>query len=271
MGKKTRPLQVIRMKPSQSLELSTALHAAQEATAILLSYYKAGHAGEVVHKGKVDRVSQADLDSEKAMRSILSEAFPGYSIKGEELGESKKESEYTWYIDPLCGSNDFIRGFAEFGLSIALIKNEELILGVCSLPAFQEIYYAEKGFGAYINDEKISVSSVSNLNDSIITTHVSAKVEEVGKPIKLFEKLVSASYVKVPGSFPYAVCSLAKGSSEAHVEMNVAGIHSLAARLIAEEAGAKSSKIDGSPLNIYDEEVLITNGLVHGELLELFN
>lgn len=259
------------MKPQSSQELSTALQAAKEATSVLVSYYKAGHAGEVVNKGKIDRVSQADVDSEKVVRKILLDAFPEYSITGEELGESKNESDFTWYVDPLCGSNDFIRGFAEFGLSIALIKGEELLLGVCSLPAFGEIYYAEKDLGAFLGGEKIAVSAVSALNDSITTTHVSAKVDDVERSIKIFEKLVSASYVKVPGSFPYAVCSLAKGSSEAHVEMNVAGIHSLAARLIAQEAGGKSSRIDGSPLTIYDEEVVITNGLVHEQVLKLLS
>jgi len=258
------------MKPQQSQELKTALYAAEQATKILLDYYKKQIENKITNKGRVDRVSQADLDSEKVIRDVLEDKFPKYSIVGEELGLKDKGSEFSWYIDPLCGSNDFIRGFSDFGLSIALVKGDEVLIGVCSLPAFSELYWAEKNSGAYLDDEKISVSKTPNLNDAIITTHFSAKGHDTRKPLSVLEK-IAGFYIKIPGSFPYSVCSLACGKSDVHIETQVTGVHSLAARVIAEEAGGKATKIDGSTLSIQDDEVLITNGVLHSEAVRLLN
>lgn len=253
---------------TESSELQTAIQAAREGTKVLLSYFNQGHAGEVTKKGRVDRVSQADLDSENVIRKIISDAFPEHNINGEELGESSKESKYVWYIDPLCGSNDFIRGFPEFGMSIALAHDGKPVLGVCSLPVFQEIYWAEKGGGAFMNGEPISVSKTENPEDSIVSTHISAKDHDVKPSIMIAEKLAE-HYLKVPGSFPYSVCSLARGKSEIHAEINVSAIHSLASVVIAEEAGGKVSKLDGSAWSITDQEILVTNGLLHNYAVQL--
>lgn len=258
------------MKPQFSQELKTALHAAEEATKILLEYYKNGSAGEVTNKGKVDRVSQADYDSESVIRKIVETEFPEHSIVGEELGINDKNSEFSWYIDPLCGSNDFIHGFPDFGLSIALTRRDKLVLGVCSLPAVSELYWAEDGFGAFLNHTQISVSRVATMEDAIITTHFSAKGHGIDEPLFIFKK-IAGFYIKVPGSFPYSVCNLARGRTDIHVETQVTGIHSFAARKIAEEAGGKATKLNGAPLSLHDAEVLITNGLLHDKSVELFS
>lgn len=251
-------------------ELETALHAAKVGSEILLDYHKNRNAGQISKKGRFDRVSDADLESEKAIIQILQSKFPNHNINGEEFGQQNKGSEYTWFIDPLCGSNDFIRGFSDFALSIALVKDEEVVVGACSLPAQGELYWAETGSGAYLNGERISVSSIDNSDDSIITTHTSAKGHELKDALALIGK-IAGHYWKVPGSFPASVCNLARGLSDIHVELNVGPVHRLAATFIAVEAGGKASRIDGSPSQLFDNEILVTNGILHKTAVQLFN
>ena len=91
------------------------------------------------------------------------------------------------------------------------------------------------------------------------------------KPSNEIVARISNYYLKIPGSFPYAVCNLARGRSDAHVELNVAPLHRLAGTLIAFEAGGKITKFDGSDAGIFDDEIVITNGLIHNQLLEILN
>lgn len=252
----------------RSLALEASIQAATKASEILLDYHNKKNAGRIEKKGRFDRVSDADLESEKVIVNILQSKFPDYNINGEELGQQAKGSEYTWFIDPLCGSNDFIRGFKDFGLSIALVKGEDVILGVCSLPAQNELYWAEKGSGAYLNGEKISVSKISETDDSIITTHTSAKEQDLKDSLVLIGKF-AGHYWKVPGSFPASVCNLARGLSDVHVELHVGPVHRLAATFIAVEAGGKATRIDGSPSHIFDNEILVTNDLLHESMVQM--
>ncbi len=185
------------------------------------------------------------------------------------MGQQNRGSEYTWFIDPLCGSNDFIRGFKDFALSIALVKDEEVVVSACSLPAQGELYWAQKGDGAYLNGEKISVSTIENTEDSIITTHTSAKGHDLQEAMRLIGKF-AGHYWKVPGSFPASVCNLARGLSDIHVELNVEPVHRLAATFIAVEAGGKASRVDGSPTRLFDNEILVTNRTLHDKAVRLF-
>ena len=251
-----------------SEELQVAIDAVKQASNILLEFYNKGSAGKVENKGEVDRVSEADIRSEEVIKRMLSEKFPDYNIVGEELGDDAKKSDYTWYVDPLCGSVDFIHGYNDYGLSVALVYKNELILGVCGLPSLGETLWAERGKGAFLNGERIRVSKVASINDSILTTHISVKVNDRSEIIDLVAKL-SKYYLKTPGSFPYGVCNLAKGWSDGHAELTVTAVHRLAATMIVVEAGGKWTKLDGTKPSIMDNEVLLSNGLIHDQLIEI--
>ena len=140
---------------------------------------KAG--GEVARKyfGKIlsiegksmpcDFRTKADLESEKAILKILSKKFPKYNIFSEEDGKTDKNSEYTFVIDPLDGTNNFVLGVPYFSTSIALMKGDEVIFGVIYNPVINNMYYAEKGKGSYLNGRKIHVSKEANLKNSSIS------------------------------------------------------------------------------------------------------
>ena len=113
-------------------------------------------------------VTQADIDSEKAIMKIIEDTFPDHNIIAEETGFSFKKSEYTWIIDPLDGTSNFSVGIPWFGILICVLKKSEPVMAGIYLPAYDLLYFAEKGKGATRNNESISVSKEDELNNILL-------------------------------------------------------------------------------------------------------
>ncbi|HVZ67624.1 MAG TPA: inositol monophosphatase family protein [Patescibacteria group bacterium] len=253
-----------------SLQLNAALDAAKKASATLLKYYESGDLGKVSKKGRIEQVSDADLVVEALIKETLEKQFPDYGFFGEEFGGSEAKSDYKWYVDPLCGSDHFIHGLTNFGFSIALTHKDELILGVCGLPMTNELFWAEKGKGAFMNDEPISVSKVSNLEDAMLSTHISVKFENIMPAVNIISKIGKYELV-ISGPFPYSSCNLARGRIDGHVEINVRPVHRLAGTMIVVEAGGKWTRPDGKPATIFDNEIILSNKLLHDDIVKVVN
>ena len=136
--------------------LDIAITAAKKAGKVLMGYYNK----EVHFEKKEDNsfVSEADLASEKTILKTILEKFPGHAYYSEEKGESKNNSEYCWYIDPLDGTHNFLHNLPLFSVSIALAKGNKFIMGVIYQPYSNEIFFAETAKGAFWNNERIKVS-----------------------------------------------------------------------------------------------------------------
>lgn len=141
--------------------IEVAKSAAVKAGNFLMSNF--GRIGEVIIKGDRDLVTNVDREAEKIVADILKKEFPSHGIIGEENEKNPKSSDYLWIIDPLDGTHNFIRGMSVFGVSIGLWHKDEFILGVVYMPYNDELYYAQKGKGAFKNKERISVSEVSDI------------------------------------------------------------------------------------------------------------
>jgi len=141
---------------NKSHELEVAILAAKEAGKVLEKYFDT----EILKEYKEDDtpVTKADREAEDVIKKIIYDNFPEHSIIGEETGHTKKQESYTWHIDPLDGTRNFANGIPFFGVSIALAKDSDLIVGVVYNPVTQSLFYAEKNKGAYLNDKKIFVS-----------------------------------------------------------------------------------------------------------------
>lgn len=124
---------------------------------------------KVDFKGSKDLVTEVDYACEKLIISEIEKRFSDHSILSEEAGFIDKKSDYKWTLDPLDGTINFARGIPLFGIILSLTYKDEVILGVVNIPMINELYYAERGKGAYLNDEKISVSNASNIQESIIS------------------------------------------------------------------------------------------------------
>ena len=148
--------------------LDVAIETAREAGAILLAEY--GRPADISYKGEVDIVTQADRRSEQAIIAKLRTHFPKHSIVAEEGGGSESESAFRWHVDPLDGTTNFAHGYPCFCVSIGLEYKEKIVLGVVYDPSLDELFTAEKGKGAWLNKQRIRVSKISKLIESLVVT-----------------------------------------------------------------------------------------------------
>ncbi|OGI73935.1 hypothetical protein A3D42_00600 [Candidatus Nomurabacteria bacterium RIFCSPHIGHO2_02_FULL_41_18] len=254
---------------NKSRELEVAIKAALEAGKVVFKYFEEGT--EKVHKDNsemVDVVTVADHEAEELIKKILSENFPDHSILGEETGMLEKGSEYIWYIDPIDGTANFSNRIPLFGVSIALAKNNELIAGVIHNPAARELFYAERGKGAYLNDKKIYVSKDSERTG--IFTAGTSRTKENRQFVKnlVFDLAEKVRYPRNFGSSVIELSYVARGSTEAHIVTGLRNYDFAAGALLVLEAEGKIIKFDGTPWKFPDNYFIASNGVFHDLLVD---
>src|SRR5580698_2112858 len=148
--------------------VSIATQIAREAGALLMQYFRQHVAIE--YKGDADLVTIADRKSEALIRERIREHWPTHDILGEEGGLQDTGSDYRWYVDPLDGTTNFAHGFPVFCVSMALEYKQRIIAGVVFDPTRKELFAAEQGSGAFLNQQPIRVSQTANLSESLVAT-----------------------------------------------------------------------------------------------------
>ncbi|MDP6948824.1 MAG: inositol monophosphatase family protein, partial [Arenicellales bacterium] len=143
--------------------LNTAVRAARQAGRIILMYLDRLDRLTVTAKSRSDYVTQADTEAEEVILEVLRRAYPGHGILAEEGGR-REGGEYTWVVDPLDGTTNFIHGFPQFAVSIAAIRGDVLEHGVVFDPLKNEMFTASRGQGAQLNDRRIRVSGLQHLS-----------------------------------------------------------------------------------------------------------
>lgn len=218
--------------------------------------------------------TKADLGSEKAILKILEKKFTSYNINSEEIGKINKNSEYTFVIDPLDSTNNFVLGTPNFSVDIALMKGDEIIFGAIYNPVIKNMYYAEKRKGAYLNGKRIYVNKTSDLKNSSISLVVNYSFS-VDNYMKIIEGLSKADAKRILTLWSVALdyCLLASGKIEALVLHKVPLYDFAAGKIIAKEAGALITDFYGKMLkNDKDNIFLTTNGTkIHQEILQILN
>lgn len=229
---------------------------------------------DIKNKEGNDIVTAIDLYMEKDIIKMIKNWFPEHSIYSEECGEQNKTSEYEWLIDPIDGTINFASGLPLFSTSIALKKNNETILGIVFDYNQNDIYYAIKGNGAFCNGEKLQVSNIDKLNNSIIsfclTSHYSN--EHIKDVLNVEEKLapkVRGLRLIVSGAIELCWCASGKIDGVLNVKPSV-GLSSAAGKLFVAEAGGIITNLKGKERNNIDT-LLVTNGKIHDEIVELLN
>src|SRR5213595_291476 len=141
---------------------------AREAGSLLMEYFDQNI--KIEYKGEADLVTAADRKSETLIRDRIRTLWPSHDVLGEEEGLRDTGSEYRWYVDPLDGTTNFAHGFPVFCVSIALQHREQMIVGLCFDPTRDELFAAERGQGAFLNDRPIRVSKIDALKESLVGT-----------------------------------------------------------------------------------------------------
>lgn len=251
----------------QAIYKQTAIKAAKEAGRIQLRYF-----GKDVKKRKKQGdsfVTKADIESTKTIRKILLKQFPDHNIICEELGSSKKRSDYRWIIDPLDGTHNFIVGNPLFGVSIALEYKKEIVLGVVYFPILKKLYYAEKGKGAFCNGKRIKVSNENNLKRCLFIFDGNLKSKTEIK-IKILKKLAQATWnLRMLGCAVYDNLLVAEGKAGLNINLDSKLWDYSAALLIVEEAGGKATDLNGKGWTPSIKDYIASNGKVHDKVLNV--
>ena len=245
--------------------LQTALEAARAAADVVRHYYQSNLA--ITIKADKSPVTVADVETEKAIRAIVSARYPDHGFYGEETEASGLDSEYVWIVDPIDGTKAFVREYPMFSTQIALMHRGRLIVGVSSAPAYGELAWGEIGVGAWLNDRPIHVRSIDRIEDAALSTG-NLKSLATGPRWPAFGRLVGRlSRIRGYGDFLHYHL-LASGKIDAVVESDVNVLDVGACAVIVEAAGGRFTTLDGGPFGIDSGTVLASNGRLHAPVLE---
>jgi len=247
-----------------SKELQAALAAAAAASAVIRAWYQRNP--RVRLKPDASPVTEADVRSEEAIRTILSERFPAYGFYGEETGQHAMEAESIWLVDPIDGTKAFVRGIPFFSTQIALLRAGRLVLGVSSAPVYGELAWAEEGAGAYLNDRPIRVSAVSRLHEAAVSTGNLTSLADSPRWKRLGQLIATAGYSRGYGDFVHYHL-LARGALEVVIEASVNILDIAALTVIVREAGGRFTDLQGREVGLETASVLATNGALHATVL----
>lgn len=256
---------------NKSPELAFALAMCKRAGEIALAYYNAGV--DVVEKSDGSPVTVADKECERLIRAAINETFPADAILGEEEGESagtghvasESAKPRRWILDPVDGTFGFARGIPVWATLLALEEDGEIVLGVVSAPAAGDMYWAEKGTGAFKNGERIHVSQCHQLSNAQFEFGGINRVLKFGYWAG-FTRLVELT-ARQRGFGDYlGFAHVFEGLAEAHLEVGVHPWDLAPMKIIVEEAGGEYSDLEGGK-SIYKRSCLVSNGLLHEEVL----
>ena len=248
--------------------LNIAIQAAKQAGASVRQGY--GRAVHIAHKGAIDLVTETDKRSEALILGTLRETFPGHAINAEESGRAAGD-DYEWLVDPLDGTTNFAHKFPVFSISIALTFQRRLILGVVYDPLRDEVFAAEAGQGARLNDLPMRVSAIAALDEALLSTgfpyDVRTNPNNNLAEFARFELL--AQGVRRSGSAALDCSWLAAGRLDGYWELRLNPWDIGAGALIVREAGGRVTTYAGDEDFLGKDSIVVSNGLLHEEMLKV--
>lgn len=249
------------------------LAAARDAAFQAGKYMKAsyGQHWEVEFKGEVDLVTRVDRESQGIIYGIIKENFPGHSILGEENLKVEKDSKLLWLIDPLDGTTNFAHSLPMFCVSIAFLVEGEAAVGVVYAPLLDEMFYAVKGGGAFLNEKKIKVSAETDLGNCLLATGFPydrrrAKENNVANFNKF---IVRTRGIRRMGAAAIDLCYTAAGRFDGFWEPKLFPWDMAAGFLLVQEAGGNVTDFSGNPFDPFMREIAASNGHIHQRMLEI--
>lgn len=217
---------------------------------------------EKIKKGDVVVVT-----AEEIIKKHILKDFPGDNIISEEK-PLKQESDFSWIIDPLDGTHNYIHNINIFGTSVALAYGDEVVVGAIYMLPEGGFYFARKGAGAYLNGRRIFVSE-RGMKEATILFDSSIRYQK-RRMLKGLGNIVDEVFnIRMTGSTVRGLCYVAEGNAEAEIEYNDKVWDFAAGLLIAEEAGGRATDLSGKKWNIKTKEYVVSNGKIHNKILAL--
>jgi myo-inositol-1(or 4)-monophosphatase len=247
--------------------LDIAIRAARESGAIQRDWL--GKDKKVELKGEINLVTEVDRICERRIVEIIKEAFPEHNILTEETPMPEGASPYRWIIDPLDGTTNYAHGYPCFCTSVALELEGEIVSGAIYDPLLDELFTAQQGEGAFLNGERISVSTTERLTEALICTGFPYDVRE--SPVNNLDHfnhfIMEAQAIRRDGSAALDLCYVAMGRFDGFWELKLNAWDVAAGKLLVEEAGGIVTDFRVGPLDICGQETLASNGRIHEEMV----
>ena len=229
-----------------------------------------------IKQSAFDLVTEVDQDIEKYINSQIQSAYPTHFIIGEEDYFSKGNKanlttlpDYVWYVDPLDGTTNFVHGLPGYTVSIALAFKNKVCVGVIYSPETQEMFWAESGKGAFLNDNRIQVSSRQLLKECVVATGFPVEASARNECLNQILAIGPISRnVRSLGSAALHMAYVATGRLDGYWESGIHPWDVVAGWFIIQEAGGRISGLDGASYQLSNTRILATNGMIHQEMLD---
>jgi len=253
--------------------LKQTLLKATEAGAAVLKQFFNGKFKISSKEGINDLVTEADHGAEKAIFNVIRNEYPDHYLLSEEAGAIVQDSSYKWIIDPIDGTINFANGIPICAVSIGLEYEGNMIMGAVYNPILGEFFFAEKSYGATLNDKQLFVSLKTEVSTScLVTGFPYTYLDSANGPLQVFERLIRKGIpVRRLGSAAIDLCWVAAGRFDGFYEHKLNAWDSAAGFLIVEEAGGRVTDLKGNPYNPYQPGIVATNGKIHDELIKWVN
>jgi len=257
--------------------LDTAVRAAREAGALALGMQS--NLKDIRLKGLKDVVTEADIACDAAIRKTLSEAHPDHDIVTEEeeaLRRGKAGDRFTWFVDPIDGTINFSRGFPLWGISVGLMRGNDMIAGAIFLPAVEELYTAVAGGGAFLNGRPLHVSTVASLDQAILC-HGDYNIGDTAEARGIINRRLHQMLSQAAGKVQRVKCLgcavaesayVAAGRMDAYCMLAMKPWDVSVGSLLVTEAGGKVTRPDGSAFSVEGPDALFSNGILHERVLD---
>jgi myo-inositol-1(or 4)-monophosphatase len=250
--------------------LSTAIEIVRRAGEIQLARRESGFS--IAKKGAIDLVTEVDLECERMCREVIAARFPEHDVLAEEMGAgtaSGPPSRWRWVFDPLDGTTNYAHGLPIFCSSLGLEVDGRTEVGAVYDPTRRELFTAERGGGASLNETPLHVSDTDLLINALIVTGFPYDVhQDAGDLVELFGAFLGrARAVRRLGSAALDLCYVAAGRFEAFWEQHLKPWDVSAGALIVEEAGGRVTGMDGGPFDARAAHLVASNARVHAEML----
>jgi len=256
---------------ARSALLNVMVAAAQKAGRSLARDFGEVENLQVSRKGPADFVSRADMRAEEIVHAELSRARPGYGFLMEEGGETRGEDgQHRWIVDPLDGTTNFLHAIPIFAVSIALERQGELVAGVIYNPVMDELFVAEKGRGAYLNDRRLRVSARTDLGDCLIGTGLPfmGHGNQLRTLLELQPLLSRVAGIRRPGAAAVDLAWVAAGRYDGFWEHDLNPWDIAAGIVLVREAGGFATDAEGGQRALETGSVVAGNEAVHRALLK---
>ena len=247
--------------------LTFAVSIAREAGAVLMEYFYKEHT--IDYKGAIDIVTDVDRRSEELLISRITAAYPDHDIVTEESAGKQRGGRARWILDPIDGTTNYAQGFPFFCVSIALEIDGEISIGVINNPLLQEVFVSEKGNGAFLNGERIAVSTKAVLAKSFLATVFPYDIaQDPYNNINDFSGMALQSLaIRRAGSAALDLAYVAAGRFDGFWELKLHPWDTAAGWLLVEEAGGVITQISGDDYFLESPTILASNGRIHHQMI----